>query len=115
MEIKFNCNINPHKITSRIMENEKFWKTAHAEWWRLYKDFVPCQSGRLWEDVTITEKSIKHNAPYAHRMYEGDNFNFHKDEHPLASAHWDKAAKPSQLPELSRTINNYIKSGRFKF
>lgn len=115
MEVKFKCDINPNKIAAKITENKEFWTIAHLEWWRLYKDFVPCQSGRLWEDVTITEKSIKHNAPYAHRVYEGDNFNFRKDEHRLASARWDEAAKPSQLPELARTLTNYIKSGRFKF
>ncbi len=115
MEIKFKCDINPNRIAAKITENKEFWTIAHTEWWRLYKDYVPFQNGNLMENVTITEKGIKHNEPYAHRMYEGDNFNFHKDKHPLASARWDEAAKPSQLPKLARTLNSYIKSGRFKF
>lgn len=117
MEIKFNCNINPDKIAKKITENKEFWTLAHMEWWRLYKDYVPFQSGNLMRNVTVSETGIKHNEPYAHRQYEGDNFNFYRGEqgHPLASARWDKAAKPTQFPKLIRTLNGYIKSGRIKF
>lgn len=115
MEIKLKCNINPNKIVSKITGNKDFWMIAHMEWWRLYKDYVPYQSGNLMANVTVTEKGIRHNEPYAHRMYTGDEFNFRTDKHELASARWDKAAKPSQFPKLIRTLNGYVKAGRFKF
>lgn len=117
MEVKLKCNINPNKIAAKITENKDFWTTAHMEWWRQYKDYTPYRNGHLMENVTITDKGIKHNEPYAHRMYEGTDFNFYRGEqgHPLASARWDQAAKPSQFPKLARTLNNYIKAGRFKF
>lgn len=115
MEVKFKCDINPNRIAAKIAESKEFWTIAHLEWWRLITPYTPFQTGNLAEDVTITAEAIKYNSPYANRMYKGDNFNFRKDKHPLASARWDRAAKPSQLPCLARTLNNYIKSGRFKF
>ncbi len=115
MKVKLKCDINPNKIVSKITGNKDFWTIAHMEWWRLISPYTPFQTGNLMEDVTVTAEGIKYNSPYAHRMYTGDGFNFCTDKHPLASAHWDKVAKPSQLPCLARTLNNYIKAGRFKF
>lgn len=115
MEIEFKCNINPQKITNKVQSNKTFWNTAHLEWWRLMQPYTPFQTGALMNNVTITEKGIKYKSPYAHKMYDGTGINFRSDKHRLASAHWDKAAKPSQLPKLAQTLNNYIKSGRFEF
>lgn len=115
MEIKLKCNINPQKITDKIQNNKAFWNTAHLEWWRLMQPYTPFQTGALMYNVTITEKGIKYKSPYAHRMYTGDGFNFRTDKHGLASARWDQAAKPSQFPKLIRTLNGYVKAGRFKF
>lgn len=42
----------------------------------------------------------------------GKSLQYKRDQHPLASAFWDKAAQPTQLPKLIRTMQRYIDSGR---
>lgn len=124
-----------------LVRSDRFWKYAAYEWHRLYKDYVPMQSGALYNNVTIAPKTITHNVPYAHYMYmgqvygpnmpiyEGDNLagffsqpnrrkkptgkslKFSKQLHPKASAKWDKAAEPTQKPKLIQSLQSYVDSG----
>lgn len=110
MEIKFKCDINPTKIVAKITDSKKLWKTAHAEWWRLISPYTPFQTGNLMSKVSINSERIKYKSPYAHHAYMGENLDFRKDKHPLASARWSEAATPSQLPKLAETLRNYIRS-----
>jgi hypothetical protein len=58
------------------------------------------------------EGIIHHKAPYALRQYEGDNFNFRKTEHPLATARWDVAAKQAgKAKQLAEDTEAYIRRG----
>lgn len=115
MKLTFDININSKKIASKITDNKQFWFRANTEWWRLISHYTPCVSGDLMEDAEITPEHILYRRPYAHRQYEGDNFDFYKEKHHLASARWDQAAKPSQLPKLIETLQKIIKSGGLKF
>lgn len=86
--------------------------------------------------------TIEHTAPYARYQYYGKAYGpsypimqngvivgyrspkgkpkhptgkmlqYKRDQHPRASAQWDKAAQPTQLPKLIRTMQAYIDSGR---
>lgn len=124
-----------------LVRSDRFWKYAAYEWHRLYKDYVPMQSGALYNNVTIAPKTITHHVPYAHYMYmgqvygpnmpiyEGDNLagffsqpnrrkkptgkslNFSKQLHPKASAKWDKAAEPTQKSKLIQSLQSYVDSG----
>lgn len=97
----------------RKVNDDKFWKFAAQQWHRLYYPYIPYRLGNLADDVDINPHVIEHKAIYAVRMYNG-NFNFRKDEHPLASREWDKAAKPTQLPKLIRAMQAYVDSGRLR-
>lgn len=133
--IKVNDYLDP-------VRSDKFWKYAATQWHRLYKDFVPMKSGALYRQVTIEPKTITHTAPYAHYQYEGQvygpnipvmegdrvtgffsqpnrpkkptgkSLRYSKQFHPKASAKWDQAAKPTQLPKLVNELQNYVDSGR---
>lgn len=86
--------------------------------------------------------SIEHTVPYARYQYYGNAYGpsyplmrngvivgyrspagkpkhptgkklvYKRDQHPLASAMWDQAARPTQLPKLIRSMQHYIDSGR---
>ena len=51
--------------------------------------YVPYQTGRLANDITVTKDGITYNAPYSNKQYI--NPNHATNIHPLASGQWDKA------------------------
>lgn len=55
----------------RKIESNAFWKTAAHEWWRIYKDYVPHDTGNLRDKVEIIPKEIEHYMPYARYIYYG--------------------------------------------
>lgn len=125
-----------------IAESRKLWLYAATEWHRLYKDWVPMNTGILYMNTSIRPKEIEHLAPYAHYMYEGRVYGpsipisesgvitgffsprnrpksptmrklkYSRQQHPKASAKWDQAAKPTQLPKLVRSMQGFVDSGR---
>ena len=96
------------------MNDAGFWTFAAEEWHRLYDPYVPMRTGMLKDIVTITPKQIEHTVPYARYQYNGTNFHFSKEQHPKASAQWDKAAEATQLPKLCSTMQAYVDQGRLK-
>lgn len=112
-----DVSIDIHGITEKAENDPAFWKFAATEWHKLYDLYVPMQTGRLKSSVLIRPKEIEYVVPYARRIYYGDGFHFWKDNgapHPKASARWDQAAAPTQLPKLKVALQNYIDSGRLK-
>lgn len=104
--------INIPKHLAKVNDN-RFWLYAAQQWHRLYSPYVPMRTGMLMNTVRITPHQVEHTVPYAAAMYNG-RFNFRKDQHPLASREWDKAAKATQLPKLVRSLQGYVDSGRLK-
>ena len=98
---------------SRVRSNA-FWTYAAQSWHRLYFPYVPMDTGMLAQQVTITPGQIEHTVPYAHYIYDG-HFRFRKDQHPLATREWDKAAEPTQKPKLIQEMQTYVDSGRLGF
>ena len=80
----------------------------------IIEPYVPYDTGELKDDVdyvySLTEGSqIVYNADHASRCYYGDDINFHKDKHPLATAHWDKVAMQTQRDRLVREAEKILK------
>lgn len=73
------------------------------------KPFVPRETGTLMEDYSIEQDEIIYNAPYASKMYCGNNLNFSKEMNPLATSHWDKAMMSAKGNELAKEIERIIK------
>lgn len=115
ISISTDININSKRISDRIMKNDAFWTYAATEWYRLYTPYVPMKTGTLTNTVAITPGQIEHTVPYARYQYEGTHFNFTRTYHPKATAHWDKAAEPTQKPKLISSLQAYINSGRIRF
>ena len=103
-------NINTAEKMAKV--NSAAFQTFAAEtWYKLYRDWVPNDTGTLYESVRISPYQIEHFAPYANAVYS-HNRNYRKDKAPMASARWDQAAAPSQKPKLVISLQKYIDAGR---
>lgn len=72
--------------------------------------YVPYDQGPLSKNYVVTKDDIVYKMPYAHRQFNGDGFNFSKDMHPLATAHWDKAMMAARKDRLTKAVEDYIRS-----
>ena len=75
---------------------------------KIIDPWTPYWTGNLHSDVTITDKGVTYNAPYAADKYYGTVFC--KDYHPLATAHWDKVAMETQMPVLIAQVTEILKA-----
>ena len=96
----------------KVMHDRRLWTYAAEEWHRLYQDYVPMRTGVLAGTVLYSPGEIEHTAPYAQRLYYGEGMHFDRSQHPKASAKWDQAAAPTQLPKLAAAMQAYIDQGR---
>lgn len=131
-------HVNAARAKAKVMKDRGFWTFAATQWHRLYKPYVPFDTGTLANSVTITPGCIEHTAPYAHYQYTGEVYgpNYPITEsgrvvgyyspprkHPTgrtlqyhrnlkATKEWDKKAEATQKPKLITTLQRYINSGR---
>lgn len=81
--------------------------------------YVPFDTGALAETVVIdgnvtsnvSESYITYTQPYAHRIYEGDDFDFQTDKHELATSHWDKQMVTAEISEIEEELQNFVNRG----
>lgn len=93
--------------------------------------FVPMDSGALDQTVDITPECVHYKSPYAHFQWNGKVFvddrgstwarrseskhqinkdlQYSKDQHPLASSHWEKAMMTSKGDEFCKDITDYLR------
>lgn len=55
------------------------------------------------------ENVIRFKAPYAQRQYDGENFNFTRDLHPLAQARWAQVAAELHGEQIVKEYAGYVK------
>lgn len=137
-----DVNVDIRGITAKAENDPAFWKYVAVQWHKQYTPYVPFgETGLLRSQVTFAPKEITHTVPYAHYQYEGKVYGPNypiteggravgffsqpnrkkkptgkalKYTDPKASAKWDLAAAPTQLPKLARELQAYIDSGRLK-
>lgn len=100
-------------------------------WYRYMFPYIPYKTGLLAslmnfnEDISIPPEQamimgleaiqndprnvIHFRAPYAARQYEGENFNFTRDLHSLAQAHWGQVAADLHGEQIIKEYANYVK------
>lgn len=71
--------------------------------------YVPMNTGSLDQDVQITKDYVHYKVPYANKVHKGENMNFSKDKHPLATAHWERAMAVAKGKQLGNDITAYTK------
>ena len=112
MTVTFKWHTSPEAIANRAVgQGAKMF--AAATWHKLYTPFVPMDTGNLASNVSYSTEggmgTITHAGPYAAYQYYGSGFNFRRDKHPLASAHWDQAARAAgKADALAKALQGYI-------
>lgn len=128
MEIKWNRT--PKQILGRIFDDETM-TYVHTRLHAYMSPFVPMDSGALDQTVDITPECVHYKSPYAHFQWNGKVFvddrgstwarrseskhqinkdlQYSKDQHPLASSHWEKAMMTSKGDEFCKDITDYLR------
>lgn len=75
--------------------------------------YVPYNTGQLANSAKVDFDGVHYSATdngrqYASEAYEGVDMNFRKDQHPLASAHWDKAMLRDHRGEFNTKVKEII-------
>ena len=98
---------NNKEIIDRIMDSSTGIFVAET-WGRYFSKYVPMQSGTLSQNYETEPYKVIYTAPYAHKMHEGDDFNFSKEQHPLATAHWEIPSFNANKEKVAKEITSYI-------
>jgi hypothetical protein len=98
---------NPQQTVSKILDDSVGTFTAET-WGRCFNPYVPMQSGMLSKGYRTEPFKVIYDSPYAHKMYEGDNFNFSKEQHPLATSHWNEPAFTAKKDIVAKEISTFI-------
>lgn len=108
-------------------------------WYRYMFPYIPFKTGLLASLMDLPEGSAQENislspdiamligletiendprnvihfkAPYANRQYEGEDFNFTKDLHPLSQAHWAQVAADLHGEQIMKELKLYIERSK---
>lgn len=102
-----------------------------SEWYRMMFPYIPFVTGMLASTTDMTGKEfspaeamqigldgikqtktyIHFKAPYASNQYDGLNFNFTKDLHPLAQAQWAQIAADLHGEQIMKNVKTFILKG----
>lgn len=74
-----------------LLQDESLMLSVHNALARYCHPYVPYLHGPLSETIEVSAEGVTYTQPYARYQYYGDNFNFTKDYHPLATSRWDEA------------------------
>lgn len=67
------------------------------------------------ETIENDPRNVIHfRAPYSNRQYEGTDFNFTRDLHPLAQAHWAQVAADLHGEQIIKEYAAYVKRSENK-
>lgn len=100
--------IDPDNVFTDVFTDDVLYY-ANTRAYAYMDKYVPYRDGNLSQDVTITEEYVQYNSKYAQKIYNSKEFNFSKEQHPLATAEWDKAMTVSDKERLAEDIRRYIR------
>lgn len=108
--MKASITVNPQQAFNRLF-TPAVLLYANERVYAYCDPYVPFRDGDLSQNVTITKDAVTYTSRYANRQYKGEDFNFRKDYHPLATAQWDKAMKIAKGQQVADDISDFIKRG----
>ena len=79
-------------------------------------NFSPEQAMALGlENIQNDPRNVIHfRVPYADRQYEGTDFNFTRDLHPLAMAHWAQVAADLHGEQIIKEFKGFVERSKKK-
>ena len=106
-------NFDKNAIVNAVQADDEFGQYAAECWRKLIEPYVPYNTGRLCNDVTVRPFEIQYNAPYADSVYNDLKRNFRKDKHPLATAQWSEVAAPTVMVYFIQDMQEYMSKKGF--
>lgn len=100
---------NSQKTVQRIIENQAVGIFVAETWGRYFSPYVPYQNGDLDQTRQSEPFKVKYIQQYSKRMHDGDGFNFSKEQHQLATSHWENASYAANKEKVSKEITEFIK------
>ena len=65
------------------------------------------------ESIQNDPRNVIHfKAPYSNRQYEGEDFNFTRDLHPLAQAHWAQVAADLHGEQIIKEFKGFVERSK---
>lgn len=102
--------LNPNIVAARILSTPvKLAISQNAA--RLMSEYVPMDTGTLFQTINVQPDYVHYMVPYANANYYGENRNFSKEKHPLATAKWDDAMMTGKGDQFFREVEAIIKRG----
>lgn len=110
MDVKIDFRGVANKI-QKIGSNRDVGMYMASETYRHMIQYVPMDTGMLYQNITLEPFEIHFNSDYAKRVFEGDQLNFSKEKHPNAQAHWDIPTR-NHREAIAKAVTTYIRSLR---
>ena len=100
---------NPRITLQRIVKNQSVGIFVAETWGRYFSPYVPFRDGYLDQTRQTEPFKVKYVQPYSKRLHDGDGFNFSKEQHQLATSHWENASYAVNKEKVSKEITDFIK------
>ena len=84
-----------------LIDDEGVKTEVNQEFARLINPYVPMDTGKLSQDISVDANGVTYHAEYAAKNYYGDEIRHRTDKHPLATAHWDEVAMQTEMDTLT--------------
>lgn len=112
VNIEFNDAELERRISSLVNEPD-FMTQVHMQFRAMCSPYVPYLEGHLNDTTEITPEYVRWYQPYAHYQYEGvsvngNAFNYTKEQHPLATSHWDRVMMQDKGDEFVKRIQDMV-------
>lgn len=131
-------NKTPEQIVNRIFDDDTM-AYIHTMLHRFCSDYVPMDGGMLDSNVSITPDYLEYKQPYAHYQWAGDVYGpsfpifedgvfagfrspknkskyptgkklkYSRDQHPLATSHWERAMMAAKGTDFCKDIEDYLR------
>lgn len=101
------------KIVSHILD-DKVGRFSAETWGNVFKKYVPMDSGLLSSSYTTEPWKVKYVQPYSHYQWQGISktnrlLNYSREQHPLATSHWEEKAFAENKEMVAKAITEYIR------
>lgn len=100
---------HPRETAERICNSDQVGLFLAETCARHMMPYVPMDTGVLSQTYTTDPFKVTYTSIYAHYQYEGTNFNFSKEQHPLATSHWDKAMIVAKRGTIAQEVTDYLR------
>lgn len=105
VKVKFNENEFNNKLET--VTNDPGLRTEiHQDFAQTIDPWTPFLTGKLHSDITISDRCVTYNVPYAAKKYYGTVYC--KEFHPLATSYWDVAAMQVEGDAFAARVKEMI-------